>query len=96
MIIADKRVEWNDEKNAKLIIERGVGFEDVIVAIQHGGLRGIVTGKKPQYAHQRVFVVFIDGYTYAVPFVEDEDKIFLKTVFPSRKYTREYIEKGDL
>ena len=84
-MIFDKHIEWNDEKNTKLIQDRGIGFEDVVVAIRNGYLRGVVKGKGPNYAHQAVLVVLIDGYTYAIPFVEDEAKIFLKTIYPSRK-----------
>ncbi len=90
MMLANKKIEWDDEKNAKLIVERKIGFEDVYVAILHGGLRDIVHGKKPKYAHQRIFVVFIDGYTYPVPFVEDGKRIFLKTIYPSRELHKKY------
>jgi hypothetical protein len=30
-------------------------------------------------------------YVYLVPFVEDEKLIFLKTIIPSRKATKEYL-----
>lgn len=86
----EKRIEWDDEKNTKLIIERGIGFEDIVVAIQSGHLRGVVRGKEPKYAHQRIFVVFIDGYTYAVPFVENDHNLFLKTIYPSRALHKKY------
>ena len=90
----NKRIEWNDEKNAKLIVERGISFEDVCAAIQNGYLQGIVKGKEPKYAHQHLFVVIINGYTYAVPFVEDENKIFLKTIYPSRELHKKYSNGG--
>ncbi len=89
---SSKCFEWDETKNIKLIADRGIGFEEVIVAIQNGHLLGIVKGKEPKYAHQRIFVVFIDGYTYAVPFVEDRDKIFLKTIYPSRVLHKAYDE----
>ncbi|MDP3560335.1 MAG: DUF4258 domain-containing protein [Legionellaceae bacterium] len=85
-----KRIEWSDEKNTKLIAERGIGFEEVYTAIQNGYLLGIVRGKEPKYTHQRIFVVLISGYTYAVPFVEEENKIFLKTLYPSRELHKKY------
>ena len=44
-----------------------------------------------KYAHQRVFVVAIDDYVYLVPYVETEDEIFLKTVIPGRKATKQYF-----
>jgi hypothetical protein len=42
-----------------------------------------------------VFVVAADGYVYLVPFVEEDEHIFLKTVIPSRKATRDYLKAGD-
>ena len=89
-----KCIAWNDEKNAILLKERGIGFEEVYAAIQHKGLLGIVRGKSPHYIHQQIFVVLIDGYTYAVPFVEDEEKIFLKTLYPSRSLHKKYNTGG--
>lgn len=85
-----KNFEWNEEKNIKLIAERGIGFEEVIVAIQHGHLLGVVKGKEPNYAHQRIFVVSVDGYTYAVPFIEESHKIYLKTIYPSRVLHKQF------
>ncbi len=87
-----KYFEWDENKNIKLLAERGVGFEEVVVAIQNGHLLGIVKGKEPKYSHQHIFVVFVDGYTYAVPFIEDNDKIFLKTIYPSRILHKKYYE----
>jgi len=34
----------------------------------------------------------IGNYAYLVPFVETESEIFLKTIIPSRKATRKYLE----
>jgi uncharacterized DUF497 family protein len=87
-----KHFEWDETKNNKLLIERGIGFEEVVVAIQNGHLLGIVKGKEPNYSHQKIFVVFIDGYTYAVPFVEDNHHLFLKTIYPSRVLHKIYYE----
>lgn len=88
---------WNEEKNNWLKQERGISFEDVIVAINDGKILTIIGHpNQTRYKNQKIFVIEIDEYAYLVPFVEDEEKIFLKTIFPSRKYTREYIEKGDL
>ena len=39
-------------------------------------------------------VVVSDGYVYLVPFVEEGDHYFLKTVIPSRKATRDYLKTG--
>lgn len=87
-----KHFEWEENKNIKLLAERGIGFEEVVIAIQNGHLLGIVKGKEPNPSHQYIFVVFVDGYTYAVPFVEDEHHIFLKTIYPSRVLHKKYYE----
>lgn len=87
-----KHITWDEDKNRKLIAERSIGFEEIIIAIQNGHLLGIKKGKNLKYSHQKIFVVFVEGYTYAVPFVERGDKIFLKTIYPSRVLNKEYQE----
>jgi len=86
------------KKNTQLKEERDIGFEDVIVALaDRYGLDVIEHPNKKKYPNQKMFVVNIDNYVYLVPFVEKSDKtFFLKTIFPSRKMTREYIEGGQL
>jgi len=42
-----------------------------------------------------VSVVIVDDYVYLVPFVESEKEIFLKTIIPSRKATKEYLGESD-
>ena len=44
-----------------------------------------------KFSHQRIFVVSIDEYIHLVPYVEDEKEIFLKTIIPSRKATKQYL-----
>lgn len=46
---------------------------------------------KAKYPNQRVFVVEVDEYAYLVPYVESDNEIFLKTVIPSRKATKQYL-----
>lgn len=48
-----------------------------------------------KYPKQRVLVVAHDSYAYLVPFVEEKDYYFLKTIIPSRKATRDYLNLGD-
>ena len=38
-----------------------------------------------------MLVVNVDGYAYLVPFVEDVQGVFLKTIIPSRKATKRYL-----
>lgn len=87
-----KYFDWNEEKNEILSEERDVCFQDVISAIESGNLLDVLEHKdKTKYPNQRIFVVDIGNYVYLVPFVEDEEKIFLKTIIPSRKATKEYL-----
>ncbi len=44
-----------------------------------------------KYPHQRMLVVVFNGYVYGVPYVANDDEIFLKTVYPSRKLTLKYL-----
>ena len=84
--------DWDKEKNALLKIDRGVCFEDVVEAIDEGRL--LVTLNHPnkiRYPNQKMYIVSIDNYAYVVPFIEDEKKKFLKTIFPSRRMTQKYI-----
>ncbi len=85
---------WNLEKNEKLKKERGICFEDIMEAFGTGRVLDSVSHKNPKkYPHQKVFVVQVRSYVYLVPYVEDEKKIFLKTIFPSRKATKIYKRK---
>jgi len=91
-----KPFRWDPEKNEALKTERGVSFEIVVVAIEAGGLLDILTHpNRDKYPRQRILVVAADDYAYLVPFVEDEDCFFLKTIIPSRKATRDYLREGE-
>ncbi len=91
-----KPFRWGAEKNAELMTERGISFEQVVVAVEAGGLVDVLAHPNPKkYPNQRIMVVSWDGYAYLVPFVDDVDHYFLKTVIPSRKATRDYLKQGD-
>jgi uncharacterized DUF497 family protein len=92
-----KYFDWDDAKNAKLRTERGIGFEDIVFHIERGDLLDILEHPNPsRYAGQRIFVVRREDYVYLVPFVEDENAVFLKTIIPSRKATKQYLgEESD-
>ena len=84
--------DWNDDKNRWLISERGVSFEDIVVEIVTGNLLDKVSHPNiNKYPSQNVFYVKYSDYVYAVPFIEDEEKIFLKTIIPDRKATKKYL-----
>ncbi len=88
-------MRWNAEKNESLRDARGVSFEAMVVAIGAGGLLDVLPHADPhKYPDQRVLVVAADGYACLVPFVEEADYLFLKTIIPSRKATRDYLTGG--
>ena len=83
---------YDEEKNLKLKKERGIGFEEVIVAIDEGKVLDIIPHhNKKLYPNQMILVIEINNYVYLVPYVEKEDLLVLKTVFPSRKFTKQYL-----
>lgn len=87
---------WSPEKNETLKAERGISFEGVVVSIESGGLLDILTHpNQSKYPGQRFLVVVCDNYVYLVPFVEEDEYFFLKTVIPSRKATRDYLNQGE-
>ena len=89
-----KYFEWNEQKNKKLIEEREVSFEMVVICIKNGDvLDKIKHPDQKKYPGQHIYIIKIDEYVYAVPFVEDDKKIFLKTIIPSRKLVKQYLNK---
>jgi uncharacterized DUF497 family protein len=87
-----KPFRWPPDKNELLKAERGISFEEITVAVEAGALLDVVPHPKPkQYPRQKIMVVEVFGYAYLVPFVEEEDHFFLKTIIPSRKATRDFI-----
>jgi uncharacterized DUF497 family protein len=87
---------WNLEKNERLQQERGVSFEAVVLHIENGDVLDILEHpNQMKYARQRIFVVRIGDYAYLVPFVENEEEVFLKTIIPSRKATDEYLRSRE-
>ncbi|MDP2787996.1 MAG: toxin [Pseudomonadota bacterium] len=90
-----KPFRWNHEKNESLKIERNISFEEMVLAIEADGLLDELCRPNPEkHPNQSVFVVALDGYVYLVPYVEEPDYYFLKTVIPSRKATRDYLPRS--
>ena len=91
-----KYFAWNADKNEWLKAERGISFEEVVFHIEVGDLLDILDHPNVEkYKRQRIFVVNVEGYAYLVPFVESDSEVFLKTVIPSRKATRQYLKVDD-
>lgn len=82
---------WNPEKNEKLILERGISFEEIVLNIELGHEIEIYDHpNQDKYPGQKISAVIVEDYVYLVPFVENEDGIFLKTIIPSRKATKRH------
>ena len=92
-MIRTKVIRYSLEKNEQLKEQRDIGFEDVLLAIENGGLLDDVEHpNKEKYPNQNIFIILVEikEYVYLVPYVEDETAIFLKTIIPSRQMTKKY------
>jgi uncharacterized DUF497 family protein len=85
-------IRWNAGKNELLKRERGVCFEDVADLIRTGEELDIIP--HPSRPNQRIIIVRINGYVHAVPFAEDAEGLFLKTIYPSRDLNKQYGGEG--
>jgi hypothetical protein len=89
-----KPFRWNHHKNEALKLDRSISFEEITLAIEADGLLDVLRHPNMEkYPNQSVFVVALDNYIYLVPYVEESDYYFLKTVIPSRKATRDYLQR---
>ena len=87
-----KYINWNSEKSLQLKRTRKVCFEDIVFHIEKGDiLDDYEHPDQEKYAGQQIFVIGIDKYAYLVPYVENDEEIFLKTIIPSRKATKTYF-----
>jgi len=84
---------WNKEKNLLLKRERNLSFEQIVSHIENGYLLDIVEHpNKEKFAHQKILIIKIEEYIISVPFVENGNERFLKTIIPSRKFTKKYLK----
>ena len=91
-----KLIAWDPAKNELLKAQRGISFEEVVFHIQAGDI--LETYDHPnqeRYPGQQIHEIAIEGYVYLVPFVESEDRVFLKTIIPSRKATKKHRGKDN-
>lgn len=87
-----KTYVWSSEKNDQLKNERGISFEEIVLNIQLGNEIDIYDHPNSQrYPNQKISSVLIENYIYLIPFVENNEEIFLKTIIPSRKATKHYL-----
>ncbi len=85
--------DWNNKKDEQVQRERGVSFNDVVEVINEGqALADLKHPNQEKYDHQRVLVVKINNYAYAVPYVIEQDGTkFFKTLYPDRNLTKKYL-----
>ncbi len=89
-----KLFEWNPEKDKLLKAQRVVGFKDIEKAIIENKLVAVVLHPNQQkYPGQKIFIVNINNYAYSVPYIEENNYYFLKTIYPNRKATKKYLGK---
>ena len=90
------RHEWNPEKNEWLKKERNVSFEQIVFHLSQGDIWK--TAEHPDqtnYPGQKLYFVIVEDYIYLVPFVTEDEYLFLKTIIPSINATKDYKESGD-
>jgi len=86
-----KIYSWDPEKNEKLMLERGISFEEIVLNIELGHEIEIYDHPNQQrYPGQKISAVTVEDYVYLVTFIESEEGIFLKTIIPSRKATKRH------
>ena len=84
--------DWNNEKNEQLKKERNISFERITTQIENGHLLDLVDHpNKVKYPNQRMYIVEYENYAYLVPFVQEGNRFFLKTIYRSRKATQKYL-----
>jgi hypothetical protein len=86
-------IDYSPEKNAQLKQSRGISFEEVSLAIEEDRILDVIEHPNvKKYPNQEIYVININDYVYLVPFVKQEGIVFLKTIFPSRKLTKLYLQ----
>ena len=87
-----KVFRWDNEKNEWLKKQRGVSFEQVVILLEREDVLEVVEHpNQEKYPGQRIAIVEINDYAYPVPYIQDGEEIFLKSIIPSRKATNKYV-----
>jgi len=89
-----KVFRWDNEKNEWLKKQRGVSFEQVVILLEREDVLEVVEHpNQDKYPRQRIAIVRINDYAYLVPYIQDGEEIFLKSIIPSRKATNKYVRR---
>ncbi len=96
MYIMIMKYEWSPEKNEWLKRNRNISFEQVIFHLGQGDVWAIADHPdQRRYPGQKLYFVIVENYIYIVPHVVEDKYIFLKTIIPSRKATRDYQKEKE-
>jgi len=88
--------EWDDKKSLKLKRERNISFEEIAYIINSGGLIDIIDHpNQEKYPNQKLLIVNINGYIWVVPAERRGNRLRLITAYPSRKWTKVYLGRGN-
>ncbi len=84
---------FSTDKNRWLIEHRSISFEEIIAVLDSKGSLDVIEHPNTEkYPHQKMIVVEFHDYVYLVPYIEENDNtLFLKTIFPHRKFTKKYL-----
>ena len=91
----DVRYDWNPEKNEEIKKDRNISFEQIVFHLSQGDIwKTADHPDQKKYPGQKIYFVIVEDYIYVVPFVTEDEYVFLKTVIPSRKATKDYREES--
>jgi uncharacterized DUF497 family protein len=90
------RYEWDPQKNEWLKAERDISFEKIVFHLARGDVWKLADHPDQEsYSGQKIYFVIVEKYIYLVPHVVEKDYVFLKTIIPSRRATREYKKEQE-
>jgi uncharacterized DUF497 family protein len=90
------RYEWDPKKNELLKKERNISFEKIVFHLSRGDVWRVADHPDQiNYSGQQIYFVVVDNYVYLVPHLVEKDYVFLKTVIPNRKATKEYLKEQE-
>ena len=96
MYIITMRYEWNPEKNEELKKERNISFEQIVFHLSQGDIwKASDHSDQGKYPGQKIYFVIVEGYIHMIPYITEDEYVFLKTIIPSRKATKDYNKGGE-
>jgi hypothetical protein len=90
------KYDWNPDKNDWLKKNRHISFEQIIFHLGQGDIwRTADHPNQEKYPNQLIYFVVVENYVYLVPYIIKKDFIFLKTIIPSRKATKDFLKEQE-